>query len=106
MKVTEKDGHFGLGYHPTSRHLGEMGRKKFNPVGFSSACFQYALSVVVVDDANSIKSAISDFIRKYPHGFKLDNWTTTVVLVVFFRKDVIYFVFLIPCPYPRHEDIF
>lgn len=83
MKVAEKHNHFGLGYHPTSRHPGARGHNKFNPVCFSSAGYQYDLYVAVVDGASSSKLAVSHFICKCPPGFKLDNWTATIVPVVF-----------------------
>lgn len=90
VKVAKNPNYFGLGYHPTFRHPGERGRKKFNPVHFKNADYTYDLSVAVVDDASSSKPVVSGFIRKCPYGL--------------FRKDVMHFVFLIPCPYPRHVD--
>lgn len=83
VKVAKKHVRFGLGYHPTSRNLGVKGCKKFNPVRFRSTGYEYYLSVAVMDGVSSNKQTIIDFVRKCPLGFKLDNWTTTIVPVVF-----------------------
>lgn len=60
--------------------------KKFNPVWFSSTCYQYDLSMIVVDGASSSKPAVSSFVRKCSLGFKLDNWTSNVAHAVFSKK--------------------
>ena len=60
-----------------------MGSKRFNPTKFSSAGYQWDSSIAVVDGASSSQRAISDLIHKCPPGFKLDNWTSIVVPVVF-----------------------
>lgn len=86
MNVVKKHNHFGLGYHPASRHPSARGRKKFNPVRFSSAGYQYDISIALVDGASSSKPLVSGFVRKFPLGFKLDNWTSTVVPMVFSEK--------------------
>lgn len=86
MNVAEKHDFFSLSYHYASCHPSSKGRKKFNSVRFSSAGYQYDLSIIIVDDENSNKPAVSDFIRKCPLGFKLDNWTSIVVLKVFSKE--------------------
>lgn len=86
MKVSEKHEHFGLGYRRTSRHPAATGGKKFNSVRFSSAGYQFDPSVAIVDRENSIQRTIFSLVRKCPPGFKLDNWTSIVVPVVFSKE--------------------
>lgn len=83
VKVSEKYELFGFGYRLTYRHPAAREGKKFNPIKFSSAGYQFDPSVAVVDGATSNQCAVSGFIRKCPLGFKLDNWTSTVVPMVF-----------------------
>lgn len=83
MNVTEKHSRFGLGYHSASRYPSEKGSNKFNPVRFSSAGYQYDLSVEMMDGASSNKPVVSGFVHKCLPRFKLDNWTSTVVPMVF-----------------------
>lgn len=93
VKVAEKHDHFGLGYHPASCHTSARGLKNFNLIWLSNPDYQYDLSIAVVDGASSSKIAVSNFIRKCPPRFKLDNWTFTIIHVVFFRKYLMHFVF-------------
>lgn len=55
-------------------------------VKFSRVGYQLDSSLAVVDGVNSSQRAISSLIRKCPPGFNLDNWTSTVVLVVFLEE--------------------
>lgn len=86
MRVSEKHGRFGLGCHPISRHPAMRRGKKFSLVRFSSAGYQLDSSIAVVDGVSSKQCAVSGLIRKCPPGFKLDNWTSIVVPVVFSDK--------------------
>lgn len=83
MNIAEKHDHFGLGYHPASRHSSARGCKKFNLVRFSNTGYQYDLSIEMVDIASFSEPTVSDFVHKCPPGFKLDNWTSIVVHKVF-----------------------
>ena len=83
VKVSKKHDCFGLGYHHTSYHLATRGGKKFNPVNFISEGCQLDSFVAVVDGVSSSQRTVSGIIRKCPSGFKLDNWTSIVVLMVF-----------------------
>lgn len=83
MRVSEKHDRFGLGYCPTSYHPAVRGGKKFNPVRLSSAIYQFDSSIAVVDGASSSQRAVFSLVHKCPPRFKLDNWTSIVVPVVF-----------------------
>lgn len=85
VRVYEKHDRFGLGYRPTSRHPVARDGKRFNPIIFSSAGYQWDYSVAVVDGASSNQRAVFGLIHKCPPGFKLHNWTSIVVLMVFLK---------------------
>lgn len=86
VRVSEKHDHFGLGYRPTSHHPSARGGKRFNPIRFSSAGYQRDSSIALMDGASSSQCEVTGLIRKCPPGFKLDNWTSTVVPVVFSKE--------------------
>lgn len=86
VKVSEKHDRFGLDYRHTSCNPSARGGKKFNPVRFSSTGYQFDPSIAVVDAASSNQHIVISFVRNYPPKFKLDNWTTIVVPVVFSEK--------------------
>lgn len=83
MRVPDKHDRFGLGYHPTSYYSAVRGGKRFNPIRFSNATYQWDSSVALVYGESSTQRAVYGFIHKYPMRFKLDNWMSTMVLVVF-----------------------
>lgn len=83
MRVFEKHDQFGLGYHPTSCNPATRGGKRFNPIRFRSVGYQWDSPVAVVDGASYSQRAVSSLIHKCPSGFKLDNWTSIMVLMVF-----------------------
>lgn len=83
MRISEKYDHFGLSYRHASRHLAAMGGKKFYLVKLNNAGYQLDSSGAVVDRASSSQRIVFGLNRKCPPGFKLDSWTSTVVLVVF-----------------------
>lgn len=73
VKVYEKHDRFSLDYCPISLHPDAREIRKFNLVRFNSTSYQLYPFVAVVDGASSSQNAVSDFVRKCPPGFKLDN---------------------------------
>lgn len=86
VRVSKKHDRFGLDYCPTSHHPTARGGKRFNPVRFSSTGYQLDSSVAIVDWESFSERAVFGLIRKCPLGFKLDNWISVMVLVVFSKE--------------------
>lgn len=86
VNVTKKHNKFGIGYHPSACKVSPRKQKKFNPIKFSSAGYQDNHTVAVVGEANGSKQETPNFIRRYPPRFKLTNWTTFMIPIVYSKK--------------------
>ncbi|XP_050889361.1 uncharacterized protein LOC127094585 [Lathyrus oleraceus] len=85
VDVAEKRDIFGIGYHPATRKASPK-KKQFNPVKFSSADFQNDHNVAVIGESSDSKPETPNVIRRCPPGFKLPNWTATMIPIVYLEK--------------------
>lgn len=85
IDVTEKRDRFGIGYHPSACKANPK-KKEFNPVKFSSTEFQNDHIVAVIKEFCGSKPETSSLVRRCPPGFKLPNWTTSVIPIVYSEK--------------------
>lgn len=95
VNVAEKHDRFGIGYRPSACKASSR-KKQFNPVKFSSAGFQGDHTVAVIGESSGSKSETPSLIRRCPPGFKLTNWTTYVIPIVYYA-----FCFLNPLSFPE-----
>ncbi|XP_050914130.1 uncharacterized protein LOC127128803 [Lathyrus oleraceus] len=85
VNVAEKRDRFGIGYHQVVCKESPK-KKQFNLIKFSSADFQNEHTVVIIGESSGSKPGASSLIRKCPPGFKLPNWTTTVIPIMYSKK--------------------
>lgn len=85
FNVTKKHNRFGIGYYPSTRKANPR-KQKFNLVKFSSAGFQDDHTVAVVGESSGNKQETPSFICRCPSGFKLTNWTSFVIPIVYSEK--------------------
>lgn len=86
VNVVEKHGRFLIGYSSSARQSGSRKQIKFNLVRFNSAGFQDDHIVAVISDSSYNKKKAPSFVRRFPPGFKLSNWTTSLVPIVYLKK--------------------
>lgn len=85
VNLAEKCDRFGITYHPETRKVSSK-KKNFNPVKFSSADYQREHTMAVIRESSGNKPGASNFVCRCPPGFKLPNWTSTMIHMVYSEK--------------------
>ena len=85
VNMVETRDKFGIGYHPAACKASPK-KKQFNPIKFSSANFQNEHTVAVIGESSGNKLEAPSLIRRCPSGFKLPNWTVTVIPIMYSEK--------------------
>lgn len=85
VNVAEKHDRFDIGYRP-SAHKESIKKQKFNPVKFNIVSFQDDHVVEVIGESSGNKQETPSFVCRCPLGFKLTNWMTCVIPIVYSDK--------------------
>ncbi|XP_050916633.1 uncharacterized protein LOC127131762 [Lathyrus oleraceus] len=83
--VAEKRDRFGISYRP-SAHTSSPKKKQFNPIKFRSTDFQNNHTVAVIGESSGNKLETPSLIRRCPLEFKIPNWMTSVIPIVYSEK--------------------
>lgn len=85
VDMAEKRDRFGISYRPSAWKASTK-KKQFSPTKFNSADFQNDHTVAVIRESSGSKPETPSLVRRCPLGFKLPNWTTSVIPIVYSEK--------------------